>query len=134
MPPNQPLDFYAESCSAGYDALHLEVLAIDGKTLPQPIIVERGMRAWSANFIHTVTLEPGAMMVREVHFAPSQSFMGGRYHNFPVLTPRRVHSMRLRAVFTVQAEQDPFPLPRSPSHLWVGSTASETHEYQVQQY
>jgi len=124
---NQSLDFYAEDCSAGYDSLHLELLSIDDKALPKPIIVERSVMVWERNRIRTVTLEPGDVMVREIHFSKDTTVGGIPYLNFPPMKAGDLHKIQMRAVFTVGVGQ-----PRSK--VWSGSIASKTDEYQVVQY
>lgn len=126
---DQPLEFYADDCSAGYDTLHLELLRIDDKPLPQPIIVERSIRVWTRNRIRTVTLEPGDVMVREIHFVKDASVGGIPYSNFPLMNAADFHKIQMRAVFAVEPKQTP-----SNSKLWTGQVASATNVYDVVQY
>lgn len=124
---SQPQEFFTETCSAGYNALHLELLAVDGKTLTPPIIVRREVGSWDANAIFTVTLKPGDVMVREVHFTDDRSFFGIPYKNFPVMTAGETHTIRMQAVFEV--------LPgAAPSKLWTGRVVSEPTDYRIEQY
>lgn len=126
---DQPLEFYADDCSAGYDTLRLELLGIDDKPLPQPIIVERSVMMWERNRIRTVTLEPGDVMVREVHFVKDASVGGIPYSNFPPMQAGDFHKIQMRAVFAVEPKQTP-----SNSKLWTGQVVSATNVYDVQQY
>ena len=150
---SQPLDFYAEDCSEGYNTLHLEILGIDDKTLPKPIVVERNVSSWYSNSIRTVTLEPGAVMVREVHFAADHSFMGHPYWNFPAMNAGEAHKIRMRAIFEFSSNNQFQQSAKANTkhltslmtsykteyqlispHPWTGRVSSAPNDYQVQQY
>lgn len=126
---NQPLDFCSEPCSGGCCGLHLELFSIDDKLLPKPIIVERSVTMWASNVSGIIdTLEPGAVMVREVHFtkdSPAAVFREP-YQNFPAIKDSEAHKIRMRAVFTV-----PAGVSGDDPKAWTGSVASETHDYIV---
>ena len=124
---HQPLDFFAETCSAGYDTLHLELLSIDDKPLSPPIIVQRSVGSWGANVIYKITLEPGDVMVRELHFTKDNSFFGIPYQNFPQMQAGEVHKIRMRAVLEVGANKPPL-------RFWTGKIASDIEDYTVTQY
>ena len=122
-----PQEFLGEDCSGGYDNLRLMIFSIDGKALPEPITVERVVTVWERNPKHIVTLDPGGVMVREVHFKEDRSFCGIPYRNFPQMTAGQVHKFRMCAVLTVQTSHP------SPG-FWSGSIASKTEDYEFDQY
>jgi hypothetical protein len=123
----QPLDFFPETCSAGYDTLHLELLSIDDKPLSPPIIVQRRVMSWDSNVIFKITLEPGDVMVRELHFTKDNSFFGIPYQNFPQMQAGEIHKIRMRAVLEVVSHNQ-------PARFWTGKAASPTNDYMVEQY
>ncbi len=123
----QPLDFAAETNSLGYDTLHLELLSIDSKPFSPPTIVQRSVMSWESNVKNVVTLEPGDVMVRELHFTKDNSFFGIPYQNFPQMQAGEVHKIRMRAVFEVTSNGP-------PSRFWTGKISSDTKDYLVEQY
>ena len=146
----RPLELFGEDNSAGYDNLHLELLARDGRTLPEPIIVNRSISVWYHNVMQTVTLEPGEIMVREVHFTKDEPMQGPPYRNFPPMKPGDQHKIRLRAVFEVRTQRFQMRFHRrnaisvmplaagvtrtAQAEVWTGRVISATEDYQFNQY
>ena len=121
----KPQRVWAEDNSNGYDALSLEVLAIDNKVLSPPVVVRQFVGGWFRNRIRTVTLEPGDVMVREVHLAKDiGSYV--HYQNFPTMSDGASHKIRMRAVFTNHDR-------RTDPAIWSGQVVSNTDDYLVWQ-
>ncbi len=134
---DKPQKIWAENCSAGNGSLTLEIVAIDGKTLAQPIVVERRARVWYANDIHGVTLEPGDVAVREIHlyqYRPgersSATFHRGNpddYTGFPILEANgNSRLFRMRAIFKI--DNDAWARREG---IWTGRAVSDTRDYRI---
>lgn len=124
---DRTLNFYSECVSGGYDNLHLELLSIDGRVLPKPIIVERKVMSWAGNDACLLqTLEPGESMVREIHLKKNADVVSGiPYLNFPMKSFD--FKIRMRAVFVVSSGPPNFK-------LWTGSVASEAQDYLIREF
>jgi len=132
---NRPLKLWVEDCSRGNNNLSLEIFALDGEALPQPVIVERGETQWFRNNFHRITLEPGDVAVRAVRlysYQPNERLQPDiirtdhvNYRGFPGLGPDVYpHSVRMRAVFTSIGDEQALT-----DGLWQGTAASETRDY-----
>lgn len=47
----KPINIFAENNSEGYSNLSLEIGAVDGEVLSEPLVVSREQRIWKANSI-----------------------------------------------------------------------------------
>ena len=131
---DEPLEVWAEDCSAGYGSVTLEVLALDERPLDPPIEVRRLQTVWTHNCIRSVALGPGEVAVRAVrlyNYGPGDREIpdwrlpdGEAYKGLPALD-WNAHHIRLRAAFRsspdfVRAER-----------LWLGSAVSEARDYTI---
>lgn len=134
---NCPLKLWVEDCSRGNNNLSLEIFALDGEALSQPIIVERGEAHWFRNNFHRITLEPGDVAVRAVRLYPYQPddrlqpdiirTDHVNYRGFPSLGPDVYpHSVRMRAIFTSTGDEQALA-----DGLWQGTAVSETRDYTI---
>lgn len=141
---SKPQKLWDENCSAGYGNVTLEVTEIDGKSLPEPLIVRRSVGVWRSNRIHTVVLQPGESAVREIHmdkgvkrpafplnFLTPPSF---NYEDFPYTFAQATSSasiqyrrLRMRAVF----ESGPWGPFAKPGDVWTGRIVSVERDYNV---
>lgn len=117
--------------------LTLEVLAIDGKVLPDPMVVSSGSnggRYWNI-------LAPGDVFVRRLNlhkYKPGEERIakpgvnyGQDYMGFPSFlnyhdSPGGVRSVRMRAVFQSDTPKGP-----NKNWIWSGRVVSETRDYNV---
>ena len=134
---DKPLSLYEEWNSWGAYNLHLEISAIDGKTLKNPLIISKGMMRWGANFPSSETLDAGGVAVREVRFhLPRQVFeptapltaedlnpRGPFYLDFPFPTADNWRTLTMRAVF----END--NAKADTETVWTGKIASPWSQY-----
>ena len=136
---DMPQKIWSDSCSWGYGTTVLELTAIDGKPLPKPLYVSQGGRAWSANFPMPLTLQPGEMLVRDVHLnvprpdpkaKPGTPFAvfpwGPDYFGFPLPEHGDTETVSIRAVFVIQDGLD-----ARKKGVWTGRIASSVHPVTV---
>ncbi len=117
--------------------LTLEILAIDGRALPDPIVVS----ASSNGGRHWEILTPGDVFVRRLNlhkYKPGEERIakpglnyGQDYMGFPSFlnyhdSPGGVRSVRMRAVFQSDTPNGP-----GKDRIWSGRVVSETRDYNV---
>ena len=136
---DKPLSIYEEWNSWGAYNLHLEINAIDGKTLPKPLVVSKGMMGWRANFPSTEMLDVGGVAVREVRlhlpkqiFAPKAPLTaedlnsrGPFYFNFPFPPADNSRTLTMRAVFENAKTDGSAKL----TPVWTGKVTSPWTQY-----
>lgn len=142
---DKPLSLYEEWNSWGAYNLTLEISAIDGKTLDEPLVISKGTMIWFANSPTTEMLEPGGVAVREVRLhLPKQIFdstapitkkqelaekplMGPLYGDFPFPPIDNSRALTLRAVFeNSNPRNDGLQNAKS---VWTGKIASPITPY-----
>ena len=140
---DKPLQIYAEGNSSGYDNLHLEITAVDGKALATPLVVERGPRAWRANMASTETLAHNAAIVRETYLhVPAEirhpetpatleegtedlNPFGEDYWFFPFPKKSTRNTVTMKAVFEIKSGSRPTP------GIWAGRIESAPLTYDI---
>jgi hypothetical protein len=134
---SQPINVFQDWNSWGFNNLSLEITKLDGKVLSPPLVVKRGMGAWTMNFAEAQIIRPGEAIVREVHlYNPSLKVIKGDYHlpsgyypeqlygNFPFAknSPRQ---MTMRAVFqNSSTDHQQYAAP-----TWTGKVTSPLGNY-----
>ena len=63
---DQPVNLWDQWCELGNYSLTLEIAKIDGRVLPQPLVVQRNGRVWSANGRSAETVDGREALVRSV--------------------------------------------------------------------
>lgn len=143
---DQPLQIIQEGNSWGYSNLHLEITAIDGKTLPKPLLVTRGPRAWRRNAMTTETLNPNEAIVREVYLhvplaiknpgkplttqeqMNDQMSTGDAYRGFPFSMQSQRNTVTMKAVYEVKAASSPLT---AKVLRWTGRIESAPLTYEI---
>lgn len=123
---DRPLRLWEEGNSWGFENLKLDVLALDGKTLPKPIRVVRTAAGWGANGPTFSELPPGESLIREVLLeGPSKGVPSvWTYFNFPLPNNSEYRAIRLRAVYDIPKEAAAEKLK-----ILTGQITSEPQDY-----
>lgn len=128
----KPINVYAEWNSWGYDNLTLQITKLDGKVLDEPLIINKGLMAWSRNGPTTEGIAPGEAIVREVRLdSPDQQSPirnGPFYLGFPLPPQGASRQISMRAVF--ENEQN-VTLGQEKKLVWTGRIASPFKDYDV---
>ena len=115
----EPVRFWQEWCSWGYNALSFELTDKDGKTW---IARKVGRQIWRRNFPDCWTLLPKESLVIDVFFADTEIWEG-----FPLDREGHPHYYTMRVICSVQAEEDSRKLG-----VWTGRIVSPAQKYAFQ--
>ncbi|PQV64566.1 hypothetical protein B1R32_10459 [Abditibacterium utsteinense] len=146
----KPVQLLEEWNSWGFNNIHLEITAINGKTLPQPLVIKKAARqSWLENRLSTETLAPNQSMVREIRLhvpaiirhpdtPPTEdevrednenlaSMQRNEYWFFLFSTGYGTKTITMKAVYEVSQEK------RRPD-AWTGRIESPLLTYEVSRY
>jgi hypothetical protein len=127
----RPLSVWEEWNSYGFYNLSLEILAVDGKPLAEPVVVRRDGAGWSMNGPSTSVLPPGEALVRDV---PLRILPTNRseppnvwaYVGWPDRKNAISQTVRLRAVFHIPDDDS-----TRAQRVWTGTARSEPRDFLV---
>ena len=140
---SKPINIFEEWNSWGYDNLTLKITKVDGKFLDKPLIVSKGVMAWSANFSSAETLSPGEVRVREARLqVPAQIFIptaplttfdlnarGPFYWEFPFPPKDDSRQVTMSAVFANDDAVSDTGMKKKV--VWTGEIASPPTDYRI---
>ena len=136
----RPLNIWDQGCELGNYSLTLEIAKINGRVLPEPLVVRRNGGTWFANGRFAETVDEREAIVRSVSlFMPDdviknstvpvrQSLepLNWNYFGFPFPNSSAPVRLTMRAVFS-----NTVPTESKEKPIWTGKIASPWKDYLV---